>query len=223
VIDGVPPKLELPPTDVTVNVTEVVLVRIPDLLTVQVVGEHVPEPVAPLLQVPETLVATGEPLFVTAIVTFAVHRDPLRTLELLRDTIFAGGADAVTLFVLDAWAPSLSVTVSVTAYVPSVPYVCEEVTPLPVNVSPKLQAYDAMVPSSDDADPSNEHVSPLQEDVNDGIGGWFGGGPESPTIFGVKTAAWTSRSGSLTPSGDSSAQPELPLLTSVEYSPDTPA
>ena len=113
-IDFVPPKLELPPIRFTVKVTEVVLVRIPDLLTAQVVGEQLPEPVAPLLHVPEAVVARGEPSLVTAIVTVAVHRDPLRRLERLRDTVTVGGIEMVTLLDVDACAPASSVTVSET-------------------------------------------------------------------------------------------------------------
>ena len=64
-----PSKLELPSTVFTLKVTDVVRFDIADLLTVQVVGEQVPAPVAPLLHVPETVVATGEPFCTTAMVT----------------------------------------------------------------------------------------------------------------------------------------------------------
>jgi hypothetical protein len=140
VIDFVPAKLELPPTEVTVNVTEAVCLRSPDLLTVQVVGEQFPEPDAPLLHAPETVVATGEPLLVTVIVTFAVHLDPLFTLDPLRETVTIGGAETVTFLEVVPEAPSSSETVSVTEYVPPAAYVCEGLTPPPEVLSPKLQA-----------------------------------------------------------------------------------
>jgi hypothetical protein len=78
---------------------------------------------------------------------------------------------------------------------------------------------------SADAEPSNEHVSPVQEYANDAVGGWFGGGlpPPDSTITGVKTDPETSSRGSWIPSPESSVQSMFPLLTTVEYRPDTPA
>src|SRR5690625_160402 len=45
-------------------------------------------------------------------------------------------------------APSSSVTVSATGYVPASVYSCEAVTPVSVVPSPKSQTYEVMVPSS---------------------------------------------------------------------------
>jgi hypothetical protein len=96
-IDLVPSKLELPPTVLTVNVTEFVRFRIPDLLAEHGAGvvEQLAPPLAPPLHAPETLVARGVPLLVTPTVTVAVQVDPLLALDALRETV--AGAETVTL------------------------------------------------------------------------------------------------------------------------------
>jgi hypothetical protein len=103
----------------TVKVTEVVLLRIPDLLTAHGAGvvEQLPVPLAPLLHAPETVVETGEPLLVTAIVTVAVQVEPLLTLDPLSATI--GGSETETLFDVASVAPWSSVVVRATEYVPA--------------------------------------------------------------------------------------------------------
>jgi len=97
-----------------VNVTELVLVRIPDLVTEHGAGvvEQLAEPVAPLLHAPATLVAVAEPSRVTAIVTVAVHFELLPLLEPLSDTV--GNMVIVTLLDVLPEAPASSVTVRVT-------------------------------------------------------------------------------------------------------------
>ena len=73
-IDFCPPKLELPPTVLTVSLTEAVRFLIPVFVTVHGDEEHVPDPVAPLLHVQETFVETGAPFCVTVITTLAFQR-----------------------------------------------------------------------------------------------------------------------------------------------------
>ena len=77
---------------------------------------HDAEPVAPSLHDPATTAPeTGKPLFVTAIVTFAVHVDPLFVLEPERATA-RPPLDELTVTLRDVLpvAESSSVTVSVT-------------------------------------------------------------------------------------------------------------
>jgi hypothetical protein len=219
----VPVKVELPATEFTVNVTVEALLEIPDLLTEHAAGvvEQADEPLVPLLHVPETAEETGAPFTVTVMVTFAVQlRNPF---ELDAASATAGtAADAATVFEVVALAPSSSVTVRLTVNVPpGAAYACVAVAPVPLVPSPKFHEYDATDPSeSVDADPSNEHVSPPHVYVNDAVGGWFGGGP---TVVGAKALPETSRRGSWMPSPESSDQFVLPVPTTVEYRPETPA
>lgn len=94
-VDVVPPKLVLPATVSTVNVTEPVRFAIPDVLTVHGVALQLPEPVAPLLHVQ----VTAAVLFVVT-VTLAVQVDPLFVLELLSVTVVP---DVEPVGVADAW------------------------------------------------------------------------------------------------------------------------
>src|SRR5690348_2012966 len=59
-----------------------------------------------------------------------------------------GGGSTLTLWVDVDVAPPLSVTVSVTEYVPPDAYTCCVAMPVPVVPSPKFHAYDTIVPSS---------------------------------------------------------------------------
>ena len=117
-IDFCPPKLELPPTVLTVSLTEAVRSLIPVIVTVQGDDEHVPDPVAPLLHVQAMLVETGDPFCVTVITTLAFQRGPAFTAFPWSDTTGIG-AVTVTLCVALPVAPSSSVAVSVTPYVPA--------------------------------------------------------------------------------------------------------
>lgn len=148
VIELVPPNVVLPPTVFTVKRTDPTFFRIPDFETVHCPLEpvvHDALPLAPLLQDPETATpAAGEPLFVTAIVTFAVHLEPLLTLVLVSATFVPlVEEETVTLREELPVEPSSSVTVSVTVYVPGLLYVCDGVAVAPfvvVPAPPKLQA-----------------------------------------------------------------------------------
>ena len=62
-------------------------------------------------------------------------------------------------------------TVRVTGYVPPVAYVCTGDTPLPVVLSPKFHAYDAIVPSGSDEDDANVTTVYCAVEVNDAFGG----------------------------------------------------
>ena len=67
--------------------------------------------------------------------------------------------------------------VNVTPYVPAAAYVCDAVTPVPVEPSPKFHAYDTIEPSgSDDPDTSTDTAKPDTSAVNDAVGGWFATG-----------------------------------------------
>ncbi len=112
VIDFCPPKLELPPTVLTVSLTEAVLLLIPVFVTVHGVEEHVPDPLAPLLHVQDTLVEIGAPFRVTVMTTLARHLVPLLTALPWRET--KGGAVTVTSWVALPVAPSSSVAVRTT-------------------------------------------------------------------------------------------------------------
>jgi hypothetical protein len=103
----------------TVNLTELVLLRIPDLLTEQGadVVEQLADPLAPLLQLPATVVETGEPPLVTDTVTVAVHVEPLLAADLPSATV--DGTVTVTSFEAVAVAASSSVVVSATENVPA--------------------------------------------------------------------------------------------------------
>ena len=102
-IDFVPPKLELPATELTVNVTERVAFLMPVLVAVHGVAAHVPDPLAPLLHAHDTVADIGEPFCVTVTSTLAFQRDPDTT-----------GAVTVTFWELLPVAPSSSVAVKVT-------------------------------------------------------------------------------------------------------------
>ena len=216
-IDFVPPKLELPATVLTVNVTECTEFLMPVLVTVHGDPAHVPDPLAPLLHVHDTVAAVGEPFCVTVIRTLAVQRDPVVTREPWSDTDTTG-AVTVTFWELVPVAPSSSVAVSVTLYVPLDAYVCDTVAPVPDAPSPKTHESEAIVPSVSDPDPVKEHASAVQECVNDADGGWFGGGglPTSTSLGLNRDWSCTSSSGSWMPSPESSVQSWLPAPTTVE-------
>jgi hypothetical protein len=107
-------KFVLPPTVFTVNVTEIVRFRIPDLLTTHGVGvvEQVELPDAPLLQVPVAVVEIDAPSRVTEMVTRAVHFEPFVTLEGVNATVVT--EDGLTERDVVAVAPSSSVVIRVT-------------------------------------------------------------------------------------------------------------
>ena len=102
------------------NVAEVVRFWIPDLLMTHGAGvvEQLDVPDAPLLHVPLTVVEIDEPLRVTETVTRAVHFEPLETLDGLNMTVVT--ETGLTARDVVAVAPSSSVVVSVTVYVPAV-------------------------------------------------------------------------------------------------------
>ena len=60
------------------------------------------------------------------------------------------GSTTVTGCVTEAVAPRLSVTVSLTLYVPAASYSCDAVAPVPLLPSPKSHAYSTMSPSASD-------------------------------------------------------------------------
>src|SRR6476646_197908 len=88
----------------------------------------------------------------------------------------AAGAVTVTVRVVVFVRAPASPTVSETVYVPPTAYVWVVTDWLPPNVdpSPKSQFCVVMSMSSRDALPSNMHVSPLHDAVNEAVGGWFG-------------------------------------------------
>lgn len=143
--DFVPPKLELPFTAETVNVTDPTRFGMPDFETEHwplAFVVHVPLPVVPLLHDHATVAPeSGEPLSVTVIVTFAVHFEPLLALEPASATLTPVPGELTVTF-CDALpvAPALSVTVSVTAYVPPAAYVCEGSSAVELAPSPKVHA-----------------------------------------------------------------------------------
>src|SRR5476649_2674745 len=73
----------------------------------------------------------------------------VRPKESVANGVMVPCAATVIGFVTVPVAPWLSVTVSVTLYVLPVAYVWVGATPVPVLLSPKFHAYDAMVPSLD--------------------------------------------------------------------------
>ncbi len=89
----------------------------------------------------------------------------------------AVGAECVvvTVPVLVAWPPSLSVTVKVMVWLPSVVYEWEAVMPVPLGVpSPQSQEYPVIEPSgSVDEVPSTETLIPFTVLVKLALGSWF--------------------------------------------------
>ena len=74
-------------------------------------------------------------------------------------------------------APSSSVTVRLTLYVPPAAYVCVVVDPEPLVPSPKFHAHAVTVPSESlDDRPSNATPKPFAVAVNAASGTLFGGG-----------------------------------------------
>jgi hypothetical protein len=151
------------------SLTEAVPFLIPDLVTVHGVDEQVPDPLAPLLHVQETLVEIGAPFCVTETTTLAFHRDPLRVAVPCSAT--DGGAVTVIVRVALPVALSSSVAVRVTEYVPANAYECDTDPPEAPDPSPKSHAREAIVPSESEPDPVNVHANPLHEKVNDAVGG----------------------------------------------------
>ena len=101
-----------------------------------------------------------------------------------------GGVSSATVTerVVVAVAPSSSVTVRVTGYVPATPKVCDAVTPVAVPPSPKVQAYERTVPSgSVEPDPSTATDSPLGVAVAAAVGARFGAGGSTPPAPGAVT------------------------------------
>ena len=153
----------------TVSFTERVPLLIPVFVTVHGDDVQVPDPLAPLLHVQETLLETGVPPCVTEMSTLALHRDPVPVELPCRAT--DSDAVTVTFWVALPVAPSSSVAVSVTGYVPADAYECAAEAPEAVVPSPKFHTSEAIAPSVSEPEPVNEHVSPLQEKVNDAVGG----------------------------------------------------
>src|SRR6476659_9005817 len=88
--------------------------------------------------------------------------------------ITGGGAVTVTGLVAVALAPSLSVTVSVTEYVPPAAYEWDAVAPVEVAPSAQAHPYEAMVPSgSPEPAALAEQDSPEQVTVAVAVGGVF--------------------------------------------------
>ena len=122
------------------------------------------------------------------------------------------GCDAV------AVARSSSVTVRVTVKVPPAAYVCDGLTAVEVVPSPKLQAW-VMVPSASVDVLVNVQANPLQDGVNDAVGGTFVGGAVTVTDCVSESVA---RSSSVTMRLTVYGPPAVYVcegLTSVEVAP----
>lgn len=92
------------------------------------------------------------------------------------------GADTAMSRLAEAVVPLLSVTETVTGYVPSARYVCEAVGPLAVDPSSKVHDVLAMVPSGSLEVEVNEHDRPVHDEAKPAVGDWFaGGGPAGGT------------------------------------------
>jgi hypothetical protein len=79
----------------------------------------------------------------------------------------------VTLRVVVDEAPPLSVTVSVTVYVPAAAYVCDGLVAVDVPPSPNAQEREAIVPSASVLPSVNVHVRPLHDGVKAAVGAWL--------------------------------------------------
>ena len=85
--------------------------------------------------------------------------------------LWTGSSVTVTDLVTLRVAPWLSVTVSLTLYVPAAPYVWLGLAAVDVAPSPNVHAYEAMLPSgSPAADESNRHSNDAHELAKSAVG-----------------------------------------------------
>ena len=89
--------------------------------------------------------------------------------------------------------PRLSVTVSVTGYVPAAAKVWVACTPVPVVVSPKSQAQLTSVPSGSlEAAALKVASRSVALELNSAVGNWFGGSTASTLCCTWLVAPWSS-------------------------------
>jgi len=161
-----------------VNLTDVIVLASAELLRLQLPFDPVVQvwPPDPADQVPDTETPATEPAApVTWMVTVAAHdlRPAFVVAESESTHIVwsAGGELTLTPLLVDAVAPPLSVTVSVTVYEPPLAYVWAGLATVAVASSPKAQELDAIVPSGSLEVLVNVQVRSMQLLVNDAVGG----------------------------------------------------